>query len=372
MEPILKTPQIVAYCNAAFPFIKNKILQREIAINYPGALALVELAKLLQHRGISMVTGDVAIQLVKDGKCNPIEIFVIKDDASLEADELIRLGAKAKILCCAESPLFAANFYKHLKKFSQNFDHCIVFRGAAKEIHPKTKAHTLYFPSFDKAPTNSEFPWHTRKLMVMVAGNKYWRIRRSSIRLFVSKLRDIVYRKPARISKEFSVHQLHDKRLEAILYFGNKNKLDLYGSGWENLNNLPSHWKINLLSIVSSLSPKPCGDKLATIGNYKYSICYENIVFPGYVTEKIIDCIVAGVVPVYLGAPDIKEFISEKCYVDARKFNSMQELEYYLENITFSEWSEMVSSGKDFLNGDSGQKYSYLQNARLMEELLLK
>jgi len=50
----------------------------------------------------------------------------------------------------------------------------------------------------------------------------------------------------------------------------------------------------------------PLQDKWDGLAPYKYSIAFENTVAPGYVTEKLFDCWVAGCLPLYYGAPDVE------------------------------------------------------------------
>ena len=74
-------------------------------------------------------------------------------------------------------------------------------------------------------------------------------------------------------------------------------------------------------------------DKIAATRGYKFSICYENTRgVPGYITEKIFDSFQAGVVPVYLGAPNITDEVPAGCFIDRRKFSSYQKLHAYLRN----------------------------------------
>ena len=40
---------------------------------------------------------------------------------------------------------------------------------------------------------------------------------------------------------------------------------------------------------------------------YEFSICVENAVEKNYITEKFIDCVVCNTVPIYYGAPNIKD-----------------------------------------------------------------
>lgn len=371
MRPTVISPRVIAFCSEAAPFSENRILQREVAKKYPGALWIPDLADKLLQRGIPMVTGDVALRQVRAGELVPSNILVIREDQSTEADELIHLGAKGQVLLCCESPLFAASFYRSLSLISRNFNHCVIFRGVIQDAFPLVTAHALYFPSFDMTHLNMGLPWSGRKHLVMVAGNKYWQIRRSPIRQIVARIRGLVLRIPERFSNEYAFVQLHDARLAAISYFGQRGTLDLYGSGWESLNNLPLHWQRELSTTISKMNPLPCADKLATIANYKFALCFENIEFSGYVTEKVIDCLVAGVVPIYWGAPDIGDFIPDGCFIDARRFKSLDVLDAYLERITEIEWAEIVDHGRVFLASKAGQRYSYAGFAERMEAILI-
>lgn len=367
----MKSSLVVALCTAASAFSENQILQIEVAKKYPGALWMPKLANILLRRGIKTLTGDVALRQIREGKLDPHDVLVIKEDLCSQADELLGLGANGKAILCCESPLFASDFYQTLPSTSTRFEYCLVFRGAIKDACPKIETKTLYFPSFDMEDLRPETPWPARKYLVMVAGNKYWKIRRSRIRHIVAGIRDLLLRRPIRLSKEYSLEQLHDERLAAISYFGKIGTLDLYGKGWDNLDNLPLSWQRELSAIMPELNPKSCNDKLATIANYKFALCFENLSFPGYVTEKIIDCLVSRVVPIYWGAPDIQEFIPEMCFIDARKFKSLQELEAHLRTISEVAWASIVNHGSEFLKSIDGQRFSHSVFAAQIEEMLI-
>jgi len=362
---------MVALCTESAAFSENQVLRREIAGKYPGALWVPELADKLLQRDIFMVTGDVALRQVRAGEVRPTEIWVIEEDRSSEAEELIRLGATAKVLLCFESPLFAANFYQELPKLSRQFDHCIIFDGAIINSFPRVASHKLFFPSFD---SNIQFKnkqnWRKRKYLVMVAGNKYWIIIRHPIRQILANIRDFLFKIPKRFSESMGSVQLHDKRLAAIAYFGKKGKLDLFGSGWQSLINLPSQWQNELSDVIQKLKPSLCTDKHETIAQYKYALCFENIEFSGYITEKIFDCLAAGVVPIYWGAPDINKFVPNECFINAHKFNSFQELDLYLEQMSEEMWLKMLNHGYIFMKGHLGQQYTYNAFAQRIEKML--
>lgn len=45
--------------------------------------------------------------------------------------------------------------------------------------------------------------------------------------------------------------------------------------------------------------------KLEIIANYKFTLAFENAIGKDYVTEKFFDPLIAGSVPIYLGAPNV-------------------------------------------------------------------
>jgi len=92
------------------------------------------------------------------------------------------------------------------------------------------------------------------------------------------------------------------------------------------------------------------------LSRYRFSVCFENGPMRGYITEKIFDCLYAGVVPVYLGAPDINKYIPEDSYVDMRKFDSYKEMLTSVQAMSAQEWQLKREAGREFLRND-GRKY---------------
>jgi hypothetical protein len=76
--------------------------------------------------------------------------------------------------------------------------------------------------------------------------------------------------------------------------------------------------------------------KLETIARYSFCLALENSIEPDYVTEKIFDAFAAGTVPIYLGAPNVAEFVPAHSYIDAGAFPSVRDLASYLTDLTRS------------------------------------
>lgn len=83
--------------------------------------------------------------------------------------------------------------------------------------------------------------------------------------------------------------------------------------------------------------------KIDLLRRYDFTLAFENSIAPDYVTEKLYDPLIAGSIPVYLGAPNVEELApGERCYVDVRDFRDAAELARYLRHLASSE-SERAS-----------------------------
>lgn len=56
--------------------------------------------------------------------------------------------------------------------------------------------------------------------------------------------------------------------------------------------------------------------KLRFLTEYKFTIAFENVSQPGWITEKLIHPLAAGSVPIYWGAPDTAEYFNPKAFID--------------------------------------------------------
>lgn len=71
--------------------------------------------------------------------------------------------------------------------------------------------------------------------------------------------------------------------------------------------------------------------KLDTISRYKFTIAFENAIAADYVTEKFYDPLIAGSVPVYLGAPNVSDFApGENCFINTSEWDDPESLARYL------------------------------------------
>jgi len=64
----------------------------------------------------------------------------------------------------------------------------------------------------------------------------------------------------------------------------------------------------------------PVEDKIAWVRRSKFTIAFENESHPGYATEKIIQPLLHGSIPIYWGDPHIAEDFNPECFVNVHRF----------------------------------------------------
>jgi hypothetical protein len=73
-------------------------------------------------------------------------------------------------------------------------------------------------------------------------------------------------------------------------------------------------------------------DKMKFIARYRFNIAFENTETNGYITEKLVEPLLAGTIPIYWGAPDVLRDFDARCFVHARDFRDLDTLvDYVLE-----------------------------------------
>jgi len=120
------------------------------------------------------------------------------------------------------------------------------------------------------------------------------------------------------------------------------------------------------------------GSNDKTFQNFKFVVAFENELSRGYVSEKLVNAMLAGAIPIYLGAPDVYEYFNPLSFVDVRKFEDFDAcIEYVLfldendgeyDKIQNQPWmtQEQLQRNRDiFLFADRD-----LFHARLFRELL--
>lgn len=361
----------LAYCSDVEAFNKDQLRDKQWSYRFPGSGWITCLYQIANESGINIVSGDIAIANVASKKWNAKDVYVIQEMKSTDASKLLDLGANPFLITCLEAPLYAPFFYDNISRIADNFKFSLGF-GFPEELSevPTSRKNLQFrFPSFYLEDMREIRLWKGRRKLVLVAANKY-----KSNKLFItnrlsliSALRQLKSRSWQFMSSMYRKSldaSLHDRRLEAIEYFASKSELGLYGSGWGNLDELPTIWGNSLKNVINDQYLGQCQNKLETISDYQFSICFENMSWPGYMTEKIIDCFVAGTVPLYLGAPDIEAMVPAESFINMRNFSSFDQLDSYMDSMREHDAIKMISVGRDYLRTEKGMLHSYEGFAR--------
>lgn len=160
---------------------------------------------------------------------------------------------------------------------------------------------------------------------------------------------------------KFSRHprELYSARRASIRYFeqNQPENFDLYGVGW----NRPVNILEKILPSTCQIYPSYRGtvkNKWDVLPQYRFSLCYENIHDePGWVTEKIFDCMRAGCVPIYWGAPNIVNYVDAEAFIDRRNFKTNEELESYILGINAQDYQKYQDAIKNYLASERFAKF---------------
>jgi len=344
----------------------NNLFLPELAKDYPGALWVSHLKSRCRFN-LEFQTIDKTVQLIKSGKVDPKTVAVFQHNIDKEADQLINLGALPFYLSMYESPLYCGEFYDFIEEYANKFHHVKIF-GAS--LYQSDNICQAYFPCFSQEElrlTKGYLGWSERHFSSMVMGNKYvltksfvkyqnWRDRIWWILKFTRQ-----YIKGPRLPKKIEIqnNQLQDFRYEILSELLKKGLLDLYGNGWDKLFRIPPSMAKKIAPFLSKDKVTSIKNKHEVISAYKFNICIENLAYPGYVTEKIFDAFIASTIPVYFGAPDIYNFIPINAFIDASKFDNIENLIDYLINMKENEAAEIIKNGNIFLRSSEGIKFSH-------------
>ncbi len=74
------------------------------------------------------------------------------------------------------------------------------------------------------------------------------------------------------------------------------------------------------------MTPSRVGAKIEFFGRYKFTLAIENAIWPGYMTEKLVDPMFAHSIPIYVGDPQAKVTFDPSSYVDFACFTSIRQM----------------------------------------------
>ncbi len=90
----------------------------------------------------------------------------------------------------------------------------------------------------------------------------------------------------------------------------------------------------------------PVLDKRAYVARCKFTIAFENESHPGYATEKIIEPLLMGSIPIYWGDPQIEDDFNPDCLINVHRFRSFDAVVDRIREIDADEqlWKRYVTA----------------------------
>lgn len=354
----------IAYCNAIREFHGNRLADAAWASRFPGTSWVSVLHGRARAGGFEIASGDVALEHVRRGDWHASDVHVLQELDAPHGRELCRRGARPTLLMSFESPVVAFRNFDRLRRSSAPFVNIMgpeLLLAGTVDARSAVR-HAMTFPSFWRDSTTVETSVVREEGVVLVAANKYWREpHRKSWRDPKSGLRLLRRAMRRALSPTFGackVAQLHDERLSVIERLSRRECLDIWGPGWESLDNLPDQW----ISRIQGSAPRihgPCESKTTILRRFRFALAYENASCDGYVTEKIIDAMHAGCIPVYRGAPDILKFVPQESFVDGRGLADADDPIQWLRDRVGSDGEAMRDAARRFLASPRGQRHSF-------------
>jgi alpha(1,3/1,4) fucosyltransferase len=96
--------------------------------------------------------------------------------------------------------------------------------------------------------------------------------------------------------------------------------------------------------------PDGLAGKMSVLTDSVFTIAFENVAAPGYVTEKIVEPLLAGSVPIYWGAAEAKSDFNPQAFLFAEDFGSLDELaQHVLSLADNSDRLEEIRSAPPFI-----------------------
>ena len=299
---------------------------------------LLPFHRLREHlisSGISVQTADYLFK--SGGQCIQHNVYYSLGILDNYERVLLKRHAQLAAFVIMEPPVVAPYLYEVLPRLTAIFDRVYVHNtngdGYSLDGVDRSKLHRLYWP----IPHNDvlEPYWGNNERMkrvVVINGSHNPR---------------------ARSREQYSL------RIQAMAELSKIGIVDLYGMGWDRWWSRSAMWLPYWRNrrVLMSIYKGKCESKFEVLQNYEFCLCFENMRMEGYITEKIFDCLYAGTIPLYLGAPDILDYIPEDVFVNCRKYSTWTEMWKDVASMSSERIIEMRKAGRNFLRGDMANKF---------------
>ncbi len=199
------------------------------------------------------------------------------------------------------------------------------------EYLPYPKADKFYFSSVEECLNFKRFDFS------MMAANKY------------SSSSNELYSLRRKVIKEFE--------------YLSREVFHLFGPGWGNHHCFGLPYTNRLKKILRHTPPTSykgvADNKIDCLARYKFSFAIENYRgSDGYISEKIHDCFMAGVVPIYSGDSNVSRIVPEGSFVLLDNFSSISECIDYCLDMPRADYLKKLEVIYDYTRSHTNSVYS--------------
>lgn len=140
--------------------------------------------------------------------------------------------------------------------------------------------------------------------------------------------------------------QLAGHKLRHHIISNNKDRLDVFGNGYQTINK-----------------------KIEGLRDYRFSVVIENCKRDYWFTEKLIDCLITGTVPIYWGCPSIGDFFDIRGFIIVDSITDVNDVlqslseEKYMDMLPYVE--NNLNLSKNFILGENFIYRDYIKSGLL-------
>jgi len=345
-------------------FYDNELFKATSKWNRDGQFApLIFLREKLARRGICVNTADYFLDHKMSGRINVyISQGIIANYEKLAKQDNVYLQS----FYIMEPPVVAPQLYREIGSLTRYFGRVYVHNtegvGYQKHFNHQSNLRKFCFPQVENGVIEHLWNNKDRGFLTMISSNKtaspYLRLRRGRNPMSLQIL----------LNKGLKDSELYSERVRALVAFQSLGSVDLYGYGWDTslyqiLRNISGsqifpymYWKNR--KALRAIYKGQVKSKYETLSRYRFALCFENMVMPGYITEKIFDCFYVGTIPIYLGAPDVEKYIPKDCFIDMRDFDNYAKVYPYLANLSDDDISSFREAAREYLSSEQYQPFT--------------
>jgi len=320
-------------------YYRDRLFQDDPILNRDNCLSpSIELNRSLSEKGIETHTADYLVNRQLGAQCNVYCSFgVINHYEQMAGREDVILGS----FYIMEPPVTGPHLYRELNNLARSFNKVYVHNtdgvGYARYFNNKPNLRKLFWSQVQNGIIDRLWANQERSFLMMINSNKRPR------------------------SKD---RELYSERIRALIALQRLGPIDLYGHGWatpvyriRQTRHFPYlYWRHR--KVLRKIYRGTVESKYETLARYTFAVCFENMIMPGYITEKIFDCFFVGTIPIYLGAPDIEDYVPKDCFIDMRDFGSYRELYAYLRSLSDKAVSSFRGAAGEYLSSEQYQPFT--------------